>query len=84
MIMPDSAIVPSMATKPNGLPVRSRNSVTPMSPSGAVSTTSTVREKLCNWIISTVSTTRMKSGTPAATDLLPLALSSTAPPTSMP
>ncbi len=45
MIMPDSAIVPSMATKPNGTRNSSRNSVTPISPSGAVSNTITVRGK---------------------------------------
>ena len=81
MIMPDSAIVPSMATKPKGLPKSNKAIVTPMIPSGAVSTTITVREKFCNCSISTVSTTRKNSGTPAATEAPPLALSSTDPPT---
>ena len=82
MIMPDSAIVPSRATKPKGLPKASRKAVTPIMPSGAVSTTMTVREKLFNCSISTVSTVRMKTGMPAPTEELPLALSSTEPPTS--
>ena len=82
MIIPDSAIVPSIATKPNGLLKSSRNSVTPISPSGAVSTTSTTRWKLCSWIISTVSTTKISNGTPAAIDEPPFADSSTAPPIS--
>ena len=42
----------------------SRNRVTPISPSGAVSTTSSTRGKLRSWIISTVNTTSMNSGTP--------------------
>ncbi len=46
MMMPDSAIVPSIATKPNGLPKASSASVTPISPSGAVSTTIAMRAKL--------------------------------------
>ena len=83
MIIPESAIVPNMATNPNGWLKRSMNAVTPISPSGAVSTTIATREKLCSWIISTVRTTRMKSGNPAATDFWPRALSSTAPPVSM-
>ena len=82
MIMPDSAIVPSIATKPNGTRNTSRNSVTPISPSGAVSSTSTMREKLRSWIISSVITTSRNSGTPAATDSAPRAESSTVPPVS--
>jgi len=83
MIMPDSAIVPSIATKPKGRLKARRNAVTPIIPSGAVSTTMMVREKLCNCSISTVSTTSTNSGTPAATELPPLLLSSTAPPSSI-
>ena len=82
MIMPDSAIVPSSATKPKGLPKASRKAATPMRPSGAVSTTMMVREKLFSCSISTVSTVSTKTGMPAPTEPLPLALSSTAPPTS--
>ena len=53
MIMPNRAMVPSIATKPNGWLKSSRNSTTPISPSGAVSTTMAVREKLPSWTIST-------------------------------
>ncbi len=83
MMMPESAIVPSIATKPNGCPNSSSAAVTPIRPSGAVSTTISVREKLCSWIISSVSTTRMNSGTPAAIDFWPRGESSTAPPISI-
>ena len=52
MIMPASAIRPSSATKPNGLPAISSAPVAPIRPSGAVTNTSARREKLCSWIIS--------------------------------
>jgi hypothetical protein len=39
MMMPESAIVPSIATKPNGFPNNKSASVTPISPRGAVNTT---------------------------------------------
>ena len=82
MIIPDSAIVPSIATKPNGWLKTSMAAVTPISPSGAVSTTIATREKLCSCSMSTVRTTSASSGSPAMTDFWPLALSSTAPPVS--
>ena len=82
MIMPDSAMVPSIATKPNGMPNASRATVTPIRPSGAVITTMSTRWKLCSCSISTVSTTSTNSGRPATIDFPPLALSSTAPPVS--
>ncbi len=83
MMIPDSAIAPSIATKPKGMRNTSSPSVTPISPSGAVSTTISVREKLFSWIISSVSTAISSSGMPATIDLWPRAESSTAPPTSM-
>jgi len=67
MIIPNSAMVPSIATKPNGLWNSSSASATPTRPSGAVRTTMITREKLRSWIISTVITTSMKSGMPAFT-----------------
>ena len=82
MIIPDNAMVPSIATKPNGLPNSSRNSVTPIRPNGAVRNTITMREKLRNCTISKVSTTTINSGTPAFTESCPRVESSTVPPTS--
>ena len=83
MMIPDSAIVPSIATNPNGLPKASSASVTPISPSGAVSTTIAVRAKLCSCTISNVSTVTTSRGTPAAMDRWPFAESSIAPPISI-
>ena len=83
MMMPDSAIVPSIATKPNGMPNASSAAVTPIMPSGAVSRIISVSEKLCVCIISSVTTTRTSSGTPAAIDFCPFTEFSVAPPTSM-
>ncbi|MNC17316.1 hypothetical protein D3C75_651910 [compost metagenome] len=82
MIIPARAMVPSMATKPNGWRNTNRNKVTPISPSGAVRNTITVREKLRSWIISKLSTTTTNSGMPAFTDFCPRSESSTVPPTS--
>ncbi|MNV83953.1 hypothetical protein D3C71_1777930 [compost metagenome] len=56
--------------------------MTPISPSGAVRNTITVREKLRSCSINSVSTTTMNSGTPAFTEFCPRAESSTVPPTS--
>ena len=74
---------PSMATNPNGTLNVSRNNVTPIKPSGAVSSTRMVFDMLCRWIISKVTTTRSAIGTTAFTDSCPRALSSVAPPISM-
>ena len=82
MIMPLSAMVPSMATKPNGTLNTSRKATTPISPSGAVISTMTARGKLRSCSISRVITTRRNSGTPAATDREPRLESSTVPPVS--
>ena len=55
MSMPASAISPSSATKPNGLWARLSAIEAPTMPSGAVKNTIASREKLCIWIISSVS-----------------------------
>ena len=81
--MPDKAIVPSIATNPNGLSNTNNAIVTPIKPKGAVSSTKNTREKLCSCSISKVSTTTKNSGAPLATEAPPLADSSTAPPVSM-
>ena len=81
MIMPARAMVPSMATKPNGFWNNSRKKVTPISPSGAVIKTINDNGKLRSCNISKVITTRMNSGIPAFTDFCPRADSSTVPPT---
>ena len=83
MMMPNIAIVPSIATKPNGCRNSSREATTPINPSGAVSTTIRVREKLRSCSISRVSTTRTISGICALIDACAFALFSTEPPTSM-
>ncbi len=82
MIIPDNAMVPSMATNPNGWRNTIRNNVTPINPRGAVRNTIAVREKLRNCSISNVNTTTMNNGTPAFTEFCPRAESSTVPPTS--
>ena len=78
--MPNKAIVPSIATKPNGTRNTSRNRVTPIIPSGAVASTSAVREKLRSCSISRVTTTSTNSGIPALIEFCPRAESSTVPP----
>ena len=75
--------MPEHGDEAEGLVEDEQASVTPIRPSGAVSTTIATREKLCSCSMSTVSTTSASSGTPAMTDSCPLALSSTAPPVSM-
>ncbi|MNY48646.1 hypothetical protein D3C86_1839950 [compost metagenome] len=82
MIIPDRAMVPSMATKPNGWRNTSRNRVTPINPKGAVRKTMKVREKLRNCTINRNNTTTMNNGTPAFTEFCPRVESSTVPPTS--
>ena len=52
-------------------------------PSGAVRKTSNRREKLCSWIISSVSITITISGNSTKIEALPLADSSNAPPGSI-
>src|SRR5258708_7524767 len=83
MIMPASAISPSSATKPNGWFATLSPSDAPMIPSGAVRNTRIRREKLCSWIIRSVSMTITISGNRTKIDALPLADSSNAPPGSI-
>ena len=73
MIMPASAIRPSSATKPNGWLATLSPNEAPIMPSGAVRNTSSSREKLCNWIISSVSITITISGNSTKIEALPLA-----------
>jgi hypothetical protein len=82
MIMPDSAMAPSMATKPKGTRNTSRNRVMPIRPSGAVRNTIRLLEMLRNCSISKLKDTSRNSGTPAATEREPRLESSTVPPTS--
>ena len=79
MMMPASAMKPSMATKPKGAPVIRRAAVTPIRPSGAVSTTIATRPKDCICTMSSDSMTSSMRGMMAFTLAWPFALSSTAP-----
>ena len=82
IIMPLNAIVPNIATKPNGWLNSNKPIVTPIKPKGAVSNTKNVREKLFSCKINSVKTTTKNKGAPLATEAAPLADSSTAPPVS--
>ena len=82
MIIPASAITPSSATNPNGCRNTSRANAIPTTPSGAVSTTMKVREKLFSWIISIARITATTRGMPAAIEFCALEFSSNAPPAS--
>ena len=83
MIIPLSAVMPRMATKPSGAWNMSSAATTPISPSGAVSSTMNIFEKLCSCSIRIVRIVTSITGNTAARALLALSLSSTAPPTSM-
>ena len=83
IIIPDKAMVPSIATKPKGLSNNNKAMVTPISPKGAVNITKNTLEKLCSCTIKMVNTAIKNSGKPAATEAPPLADSSTAPPVSI-
>ena len=73
------AMTPRLATKPNGTFHVSRMNATPISPSGAVSSTMNVFWKLCSWIISSVRTVITMIGMTATIEFSPLALSWIAP-----
>ncbi len=81
-IMPISAMTPRLATKPKGLPKAISASATPISPSGAVSSTITVRRMLCSCIISRVITATTISGITALSACSFFADSSIVPPMS--
>ena len=49
MIMPERAMMPSMAINPSGVRVIFKASTTPMSPSGAVNRAINIRAILFNW-----------------------------------
>ena len=84
MIMPASAITPSIATKPNGIRNVASITDTPISPSGALSSTSAIFLMFCSCTISSSNTTTTASGITARMDACALLLDSDAPPTSMP
>ena len=67
MIMPNSAMVPSIATKPNGWRNSIKKMATPMMPNGAVKKTIRVWEKLRSCSINTVNTASRNKGMPAIT-----------------
>ena len=83
MMIPASAMNPSIATNPNGAPVTSSAADTPISPSGAVKITIAMRLKLCICSISSDSMTSTISGITALTEACPLPASSDAPAVSM-
>ncbi|MNV73458.1 hypothetical protein D3C71_1666090 [compost metagenome] len=83
MIMPPSAMMPSIATKPSGDWNTSSAGTTPIRPSGAVSTTIHMREKFCSCSMSNSRMVININGATASSALFALSLSSTAPPTSM-
>mgnify|MGYP003445401271 CR=1 FL=1 len=68
MMMPISAIMPSMATNPNGSRNASKPIATPTTPNGAVINTIAASEKLCNCSISNASHTNSINGAPALID----------------
>ena len=84
MIMPASAITPSIATKPNGMLNVASISATPIMPSGAVSSTSAIFFMSCSCSINSNSTAAIINGITAKIDACALLLDSSAPPTSMP
>lgn len=83
MMMPISARIPRIATKPIGVPVGSNAATTPISPSGATLATRNSFCTLCNWIIRKVAMRNSISGTTLAIGPSALPLSSTVPPTSI-
>ena len=83
VIMPINARMPRIATKPSGRLDRRSAAATPIRPSGATERTSTSREKLWSWNISTVNMMSSITGMTASTEACDFALSSTVPPTAM-
>jgi hypothetical protein len=83
MIMPKSAITPSIATKPKGMRNPARINATPIMPSGAVASTSAIFFMSCSCSMSSTSTTRSIAGNTAAIEACEVALDSDAPPATM-
>ncbi len=83
MSMPASAMRPSSATKPKGMPETLSASDAPIMPSGAEAKTRNSFAKLCTCAMMSVSITSTMMGATAAMEELPLADSSMAPPISM-
>ncbi|MNJ73308.1 hypothetical protein D3C77_700890 [compost metagenome] len=82
-IIPTSAITPSCATNPIGVPVGNIAMTTPIKPNGAIASARNIREKLRNCTINSTHITNAVIGRTAASDALPFAASSTAPPVAM-
>ncbi|MNG06826.1 hypothetical protein D3C84_900950 [compost metagenome] len=80
MMMPISARMPRIATKPIGVPVGTSASTTPIRPSGATLATRNIFCTLCNWIIRKVAIRNTINGTTWLIGPWALALSSTVPP----
>ena len=76
-------MTPSWATKPIAVPVGSIAPTTPIKPNGAMASAMPVREKLRSWTISSDTMTSSIKGMTAKIDALPLAASSTTPPSAM-
>ncbi|MCY1175481.1 hypothetical protein D9M73_157230 [compost metagenome] len=80
MMIPISARIPRIATKPMGVPVGTSAITTPISPSGATLATRNSFCTLCSWIIRKVAIKNSISGTTLAIGPWALPLSSTVPP----
>ena len=81
-IIPISARMPRMATKPSGRLNTSSDSTTPISPSGRIATTMARRRKLTSMTIIVSSISTIISGTTANTEACDFWLSSNRPPVS--
>ncbi|MNP02892.1 hypothetical protein D3C76_947570 [compost metagenome] len=79
-MMPISARMPRIATKPIGVPVGTSASTTPIRPSGATLATRNIFCTLCSWIIRKVAIRNTINGTTWLIGPWALALSSTVPP----
>ncbi len=80
--MPISARMPRIATKPSGRLKTSSDSTTPISPSGRIATTISMRRKLTSMTIVASSISTIISGITANTDPCEIWLSSNRPPVS--
>jgi|GEM_PF-2690449 len=78
-IIPNNAITPSSATKPNGRFSTSRAPATPAMPMNPVRKARSERVKPCSCSINSVNMMNSATGSPAAIEPWPLLLSSTAP-----
>ena len=79
MMMPNSAMIPSMTTKPNGRFVMSSPAVTPIMPSGAVSSVMTAWAMFCSCTMRTTRMSTAMTGTGSRNKAVLVPLSSEAP-----